>query len=224
MTDKMWTRAVLKTAIAAGCVTTLFMLFPTLCSYRYTSTAVVNAPAWNKQLVDSAVSLLKPGYIVLRMGLGADSHMLAQMNRKNKTYSHCGIVMIENGYPFVYHSIGGEDNPDERLRRDSACFFFSPAHNSRIAIVQYDLDAREIDQLKKVVNDYYRQRPRFDMKFDLKTDDFLYCAEFVYKAVNKATNNPSYIGTTSYLGYTFVGIDNIFINTHAHLLWENQFR
>src|ERR1700722_15133814 len=92
---------------------------------------------YNKQKVDTAVSMLRSGYIVLRTGLGADSYLLSQMNRKDKTYSHCGIVMIENGYPFVYHSIGGEDNPDERLRRDSASFFFSPLHNSGLAIVQY---------------------------------------------------------------------------------------
>src|SRR5580658_5406725 len=50
--------------------------------------------SYNQHLVDTAVSLLKSGYIVLRTGSGADSYMLAQMNQKDKTYSHCGIVMI----------------------------------------------------------------------------------------------------------------------------------
>ena len=186
------------------------------------TTPVSNTATLNKHTVDSAVGLLKPGYVVLRMGLGADSRLLAQMNRVNKTYSHCGIVMIEHGYPFVYHSIGGEDNPDERMRRDSACVFFSPRHNTGIAIVRYDFDAGQVARLQEVVCGYYRQRPRFDMKFDLKTDDLLYCAEFVYKAINKAAGDDAYIGATTYLGYTFVGIDNLFINKHAHML--RQFR
>ena len=178
----------------------------------------------NKHTVDTAVSMLRSGYLVLRMGLGADSRILAQMNQKNKSYSHCGIVMIEHGYPFVYHSIGGEDNPEERLRRDSANFFFSPKHNTALAIVQYDLSNKELDELGKVVRTYYQQRPKFDMKFDLKTDDKLYCAEFVYKAVNKAVKDTSYITTTSVAGYRFVGIDDLFVNRHAHMVWQSVFK
>ena len=178
----------------------------------------------NKQLVDTAVSLLKSGQIVLRMGLGADSRLLAQMNRKNKSYSHCGIVMVENGYPFVYHSIGGENNPDERLRRDSAKFFFSPAYNTAIAVVRYDLDSIKINELGKVVREYYKLRPKFDMKFDLRTDDKLYCSEFVFKAVNKATHDTTFIGTTSVAGLRFVGTDNLFVNPHAHIVWQTVFK
>jgi len=179
---------------------------------------------YNKHLVDTAVSLLRSGYIVLRTGSGADSYLLAQMNRKDKTYSHCGIVMIEHGYPFVYHSIGGEDNPDERLRRDSASFFFSPLHNEGLAIVRYDYDADKVNELKQVVNEYYKERPKFDMKFDLKTDDKLYCAEFVYKAVNRTMHDAEYIKTTSVLGCTFVGIDDLFVNAHAHIIWKTKFK
>jgi len=186
--------------------------------------AVRDANRWNKHVIDSAVSLLKSGNIVLRSGLGADSYLLAQMNRKNKTYSHCGIVMVEHGYPFVYHSIGGEDNPDERLRRDSAVFFFSPLHNSGLAIVQYDFDEVQQNALKNVVSQYYKERPKFDMKFDLQTDDKLYCAEFVYKAINKATRDPGYIKPTSVLGFTFVGTDDLFVNSHAHIIWQIRYK
>jgi hypothetical protein len=179
---------------------------------------------FNQHLIDSAISLIRSGDIVLRTGLGADSHMLACMNRKDKTYSHCGIVMVENGYPFVYHCIGGEDNPDERLRRDSAALFFSPLHNKGFAIVSYNYDRLAVTRLMEVVHTYYKQRPRFDLKFDLSTDDRLYCSEFVYKAVNKALNDPGFIKTTAFLGRTFVAIDNLFINDHAHFVWQAQFK
>jgi len=178
----------------------------------------------NKKIVDTAVSMLRSGYVVLRMGLGADSRILAQMNRKDKSYSHCGIVMIEHGYPFVYHSIGGEDNPDERLRRDSAQFFFSPLHNTALAVIRYDLGSEQMNELKKTVRSYYQSRPKFDLKFDLKTDDALYCAEFVYKAVNKAARDTCYIRTTSVGGYRFVGIDDLFVNPHAHMVWQAVFK
>ena len=185
---------------------------------------IQQADAYNKRIVDSAVSLLTSGYVVVRTGLGADSYLLAEMNRKDKTYSHCGIVMVEHGYPFVYHSIGGETNPDARMRRDSACFFFSPVHNMGLAVISYDYGDSEVNKLRQVVNTYYKQRPKFDMKFDLKTDDRLYCAEFIYKAINKATADSLYIRPTSAMGLTFVGIDDLYMNEHAHVVWQIKFK
>lgn len=178
------------------------------------------ADAWNRHAVDTAVSLLRSGYMALRLGEGADSYILAQLNRKNQSYSHCGLVMIENGYPFVYHSIGGEDNPDQRLRRDSANFFFSPQHNMSIAIVRYDLAEAKINELRDIVASYYKQRPKFDMQFDISTDDKLYCAEFIYKSLNKAAHDTGYIRTSLLLGHTVVSIDDLFINPHAGFVWQ----
>jgi len=182
------------------------------------------ADIWNKKAIDSAVTLLHSGYMVLRMGRGADSYMLAQLNQKDKSFSHCGIVFIENGYPFVYHCIGGEDNPDERLRRDSACFFFSQVHNLAMAVVNFEFSDAQTQRLKSIVYDYYKKRPKFDLQFDLKTDDKLYCAEFVYKAINQAVDDTAYIQTTTLMGCTFVGIDNLFLNQHAHIIWQTKFK
>jgi Permuted papain-like amidase enzyme, YaeF/YiiX, C92 family len=182
------------------------------------------ACVYNKHLVDSAVSMLHTGNIVLRMGHGADSKLLSELNARDKSFSHCGIVMAENGYPFVYHSIGGEDNPDERLRRDSASFFFSQLNNSAIAIVHFDFKENDVNELRQVVSGFYKSRPRFDMKFDLSTDDQLYCSEFVYKAINKAMKDTSYIAATTLLGHRFVGIDDIFMNDHANIVWRIKYK
>src|SRR5205823_1030742 len=103
----------------------------------------------------------------------------------NKTYSHSGIVVIEDGKPYVYHSIGGEDNPDAVLRRDPASFFFSPLNNFGFGIARYDMADSTIGKLKGIVKQYYKEKIKFDLDFDLKTDDRLYCAEFVYKAVRR---------------------------------------
>jgi hypothetical protein len=179
---------------------------------------------WDRRAVDSALSLLRDGDIVIRRGVGPDSYMLAEMNRDDKTWSHCGIVLMEHGYPFVYHSIGGEDNPDERLRRDSASFFFSPTRNTHIGIVRYDLGVNEQGKLDDIVRNYYRARPRFDIKFDLSTDDRLYCSEFVYKAVNAATGDSSYIKPYYRANRRMVAIDNLFLNKHARLLTSIKFK
>ncbi|PQJ10365.1 hypothetical protein CJD36_010330 [Flavipsychrobacter stenotrophus] len=163
---------------------------------------------------------LKSGDVVLRSGIGPDSYILSKLNQKDRTYSHCGVVMIEDGYPFVYHSIGGEDNPDERLRRDSADIFFTPKYCRGLAVVRYDYDSVHIEKLRAVVRGYYSVRPRFDMRFDLATDSALYCSEFVCKAINKSMDDTGYIKTSFAYGRRFVGIDDLFMNPHSRIVWK----
>lgn len=173
---------------------------------------------------DSCINLLHSGDLVMRTGADAISYMLCQMNQENKTYSHCGLVMIENGYPFVYHSIGGEDNPDEVLRRDSAKFFFSPANNLGFGIARYDADSQHVARLHSVVQRLYREKHKFDLKFDLSTNDRFYCAEFVYKAMNEAMKDSRYIQPITRNGFTFVGVDNLFCNSHAKVICQIEYK
>lgn len=178
----------------------------------------------NYRKIEEGIRMLKSGDLVLRTGSDAISYMLRQMNQKNKTYSHCGIVMIENGYPFVYHSIGGEDNPDEVLRRDSASFFFSPAHNQRLGIVRLGLPEAAISRLTQEVYQFYQAQVKFDMDFDMDTDDKLYCAEFVYKAITRATGDSLFFPLTRVRGKDFAGVDNLYENKHARLLFDYSYR
>ena len=172
------------------------------------------------RLVDSAVSLLQTGDVVLRMGAGAQSLLLSRLNQTDKSYSHCGMVVIENGYPFVYHCIGGEDNPDSRLRRDSACRFFSPLHNTALAIARYGLDSLA---QKSLIFSYYHRRPRFDLAFDLATDDALYCTEFAWKVLTETAGDTAFVPLSEINGRRYVGTDNLYINNHARLVWQVQF-
>ncbi len=182
------------------------------------------AAAWNLHKRDSCLRLLRTGDLLLRTGNDMTSRIFRELNQFNKTYSHGGLVVIEDGYPFVYHSIGGEDNPDERLRRDSAVFFMSPANNLGFAIARYRFTDSAAGNLVAAIRTYYLRRPLFDMDFNLETDDKLYCSEFVYKAVTAATGDPRFIPLTSVLGYKFVGIDNLFINSNAFFVCELKYK
>lgn len=179
---------------------------------------------WNLRLVDSGVHLLRTGDLALRTGADATSHMLRQMNQQNKTFSHCGIVVVENGYPFVYHSIGGEDNPDARIRRDSAHFFFSPVSNIGMGIVRLDLSEAQSKTLIDTALQYFREQRTFDMDFDLETDRKLYCAEFVYKAVQAAARDNSYFSLSHIGAFRYVGVDNLYENKHAKTICRIQYK
>lgn len=178
----------------------------------------------NKRAIDSAISLLRDGDLALRTGADVISVMLRQMNLKDKTYSHCGIVMIENGYPFVYHSIGGEDNPDAHLQRDSAAFFFSPVSNERLGIARLDISSAQINHLHHIARRYLTSGVPFDLDFDLATDDKLYCAEFVYKAVQEAIGDTSYFGKSHLLARSYIGVDNLTDRKHAKIICDVQYK
>jgi hypothetical protein len=178
----------------------------------------------NFRAIDSALHMLQDGDLALRTGADATSVMLRQMNLTNKTYSHCGIVMIENGYPFVYHSIGGEDNPDARLRRDSASVFFTPISNERLGVARFDISKAQVDKLSTIAKRYWKAEVPFDLDFDLKTDNKLYCAEFVYKAVREATGNRDYFHITHLLKRTYVGVDNLYEAPHARIICDVRYK
>jgi len=179
---------------------------------------------YNRQLSDSCIRLLQTGDLVLRMGADVTSYMFSRMNQKEKIFSHCGLVVVEDGYPFVYHSIGGEDNPDAELRRDSANFWFSPANNLSFGIARFAWRPEQMERLLQVIYLFYAQKRKFDMKFDLRTDDRLYCAEFVYKAVNQAMEDPEFIKPSAVFGYQFVGVDNLYLNRHADFICRVQYK
>lgn len=180
---------------------------------------------WNNILrADSVINLLHTGDVVLRSGRGPDSYLLMKLNQKDRTWSHCGIVIVENGYPFVYHSIGGEDNPAMTLRRDSAALFFTTRYNYGIGVVRYDCDSSHCERLTEVVHDYYRRAPLFDMSFDLATADKLYCSEFVYRALTQAMADTAYIPTSFAMGKKYVGVDDLFLNQHARLICKVRYK
>lgn len=188
---------------------------------RYT--ARIQNPA-NRQLVDSCAQLLKTGDLVVRRGDDMTSYMLSKLNLQDKTYSHCGIVVIEEGQPVVYHCIGGEDNPDEKMKRETVQQWFSPANNHAFAVYRYNIGDSVVQKVVKQVHLYYKQNIMFDMDFDLKTDDRFYCSEMVYKCLSAATSNPQYVPVQHSYGRNIIGVDNLYLNGHATQICQARFK
>lgn len=174
--------------------------------------------------IGQARALLKDGDLVLRTGNDFISLTLRQFSTRDKTYSHCGLVRITGGRIYVYHAIGGEDNPDARLRRDSFGAFCDPAHNLGFGVFRYRMDSTERKRMDSLVDLYYREQVPFDMKFDLNTDSAFYCAEFVYKVVERATGDPRYLRLSHIGRFRYVAIDDLFLNPHTRPVYRAVFR
>ena len=162
--------------------------------------------------IHSAGSLIKHGDMILRTGNDFTSESLRQLSFTDKTYSHCGIASIENDSIFVYHCLGGEWNPDEKMRRDPLILFCNPYENRGFGIFTFNLSNGEKIKLDSLVRDWYNKEIRFDMKFDLTTSDRLYCAEFVANAYALATQNQIKFDTSNINTFKYLAIDNLIMN------------
>ena len=157
-------------------------------------------------------TMVKQGDLIVRTGRDFTSETMRRLSVQDKTYSHCGIASIEHDSLFVYHSIGGEWNPDQKLRRDPFEIFCNPFENRGFGIFRYKLRPEENVRLVRVAQKFYTEGIMFDMRFDLASDERMYCTEFVYKAVEEASHNKISLSTTTLNHIIFVAPDNLFIN------------
>jgi hypothetical protein len=173
---------------------------------------------WNKVHADSAINLVRNGDLVLRSGSDEISAVFKKANTKDKSYSHAGIVFIENGYPFVYNCTGTAADPKALLKRDSLQAFVSPAENMAFAVYRYKLSSDQADKLHAIAIQYFKERRQFDPYFDLATDSSLYCTEFIYKAMIAATGDKQYFPVTHTPYFNYVAVDNLFLRRDIRLI------
>ncbi len=146
------------------------------------------------------------------------------MNQKNRQFSHCGIVVLEDGKPFIYHSIGGEDNPDQRIPRETPERFFSPISNSGGGVCRYALSPEMRSHIVHTVQQWFREGRTFDMAFDLATDTQLYCAEFVYKAFRQNGFDKTLFSTSHTGGFEYVAVDDLYSHSAAKIICSFEYK
>jgi hypothetical protein len=173
--------------------------------------------------IDSAKPFIKNGDIIFRNGRDEVSKAARTMNRKDTSFSHCGILFIEHDSVFVYHALGGSYNPGQKLRRELLNSFCAPAENNAFGLYRYNLKKEEVEKLKLVVDNYYKAGLKFDMYFNYFSDDVMYCSEFVFKSLNKSVNGVynKYV-RLDILPYG-VTTDDIFLNENCRLVKRQQF-
>ena len=156
--------------------------------------------------------IIHTGDLITRTGNDFTSESLRQLNQHDKTYSHCGIASIENDTLFVYHALGGEFNPDQKIRRDPFNLFCEPSSNRGIGLFRFQLPAATIKKVVEVATHNYLSGIIFDMKFDLQTDDRMYCTEYVYKSFLTGTGKVISFNISHLKNFAYIGVDDLFMN------------
>jgi len=173
---------------------------------------------WKK--AKPAYSSLKSGDIIFRHGRGFISNTLMSLGQREKKYSHAGIVSVENGNVYVYHAIGGEQNISNKLRRDKLEDFCSPQDIHAFGIYRSDFNPEQIQQVLAKVYDYYKNELQFDTKFDLTTNDKMYCTEMIYKIFIGVAGEGNYISLSAVGNKKYVACDDIYLNSHFQKIYS----
>jgi hypothetical protein len=166
------------------------------------------------------LGLLKTGDLICRHGRGVISNAFKSFSMRESKYSHTGIVSEEAGEFWVYHAIGGEENKSNKMRRDRLEIFCDPKFVHSFSSFRYDLDSIAMAEFIREIKGYYKTGLEFDTDFDLKTDDKMYCSEFIYKVLLKVSGNENYISLTRFSGYEYVAIDDLYLNSHTTQIYQ----
>jgi hypothetical protein len=193
-------------------------------------------------MIEKGESLLQEGDLVLRLNHDPASQFIKYFNRSDKSYSHAGIVLFENGFPYVYHIVNGDENPGEQIRKDSLFRFCNPRKNFGFGIYRYKIDSAEVKKLKASVYGWQETKVQFDHSFNLASDDRMYCSEMITKALAKATgkrieiagtqptaieaavlSSHAHLSLAAAKKMKVIAIDNLYINTHCAPVFRYQF-
>lgn len=152
-------------------------------------------------------SILKRGDLILVRNIGPWSHLIANASTRERRFSHVGIVIDEHPTCQVvtvgYDEVQGSDGV---CKEELVSLIDSVAD-----LCVYRLDGA--DSIRDAVARAAEKRigTPFDVVFDLKTKDRLYCTEMVRDCVNEAVGR-ELIGTSRKGDFEYVAVDDCYRN------------
>ncbi len=164
---------------------------------------------YNSKVYINAIRLANTGDIAVRLGTDMTSEMLRHLSLTDPSYSHAGIISRENDTVFVYHALGGETNPDQKIVREPLWNFGLPKANKALGIYRMQTDSVTLTRLMNTVKDFYQQQIRFDTAFDLSTKDRMYCTELVSCAFEKTMGDSIIFHRSQANGKIYIAVDDL---------------
>ena len=125
---------------------------------------------------------VKPGDLVVRLGLGVWSDTIRRMNTVDKRFSHVGILVPNGNAWAVIHAMGGRySGPNSVISTPLELF---SAESSAIAIFRSTNVAAIQERIARKAVEC--EGMPFDHSFSLASSSELYCSELAMLAVNLA--------------------------------------
>ncbi len=193
---------------------------------------------YNDGLLKDAKKLIKNGDLLLRGGNDFSSRFVKDINKKDQAYSHGGIAVVKEGEVYVYHIIPDHTQTNDKIRFDKIDSFLVANDNTDFAIARYKIDSSETIDFLNYLQRQYERKVAFDMAFDLRSDDQMYCSEVIAKGLKKATHDRVLIKTdllndkskfkliqmyykvpeASFINAEIIPVDHLFLNDYCTII------
>ncbi len=133
------------------------------------------------------------------------------------------MVTLEGSTAWVIHAVPGENGkgPDY-VRRERVADFLTPEKASRFAVYRADFPPETRKRAAERADLFFREHRLFDNRYDLESDDKLYCTELVLKAFRQAEASLPALGMTEldliFGKITVMVPGNLIENSHFQLV------
>lgn len=123
------------------------------------------------------------GDIVLSRGSGFWSDVFAGLNRRDRRYSHAGIVVNDGGNLKVVHAAADDDGSNGSVRLDGFDRFTAEAQ--WFTLLRLD-DRAAAGRMASAALSMHAAALPFDFEFKLTNERAVYCSELVWHALTTA--------------------------------------
>lgn len=131
------------------------------------------------------------GDLIFRRGKSVESFAVCLADRDHD-FSHIGIVVVDQGQPFVIHAVPGEsDQTPSLVVKEPVNDFLDNNKASHWAVYRSRLSAGALKKVTARAWTFFVSRTGFDNDYDLTSDTRVYCSELVMKSYMAAGLDPS---------------------------------
>lgn len=163
----------------------------------------------NPSIAFPSLELLQNGDIIFRRGYGVDSTVSMNFSQGEKRYSHAGIVYKTDKGVSIIHAEEDKIHGYNGVYQESITDFLDGI--SIWAIYRFDQISKENqEKIVQYALELSQKNIEFDIDFNLKDDDKMYCSEFIYKVVNRSTTQTLIKPGKKFLGKSFVTISDLY--------------
>jgi hypothetical protein len=138
--------------------------------------------------IDNLKNMAEEGDLIVRLGDDMLSYSIKFLSETDHSYSHAGIIVKEGSQKKVLH-ITPDTAVHDLIQSIAIDSFIDPKKNLVAGLYRFQLSSAEKALFLERLHSYEKQGVKFDRKYDVKTDNYLYCSELIAKSLATATNN-----------------------------------
>jgi hypothetical protein len=158
-----------------------------------------------------------PGDLVFRAYDGFWGRLAASFSRRDRRYSHVGILVAGGNRAVVVHADGNPLRGEPRLQSTPLAQWLLGSERAGLYRLAVSDDARH--RIAIVADRLLTAEVKFDTRFDLRTADALYCTELVDRVVVEAITGsemPLRFERSELIdGRAYLPLDALYLNPHV---------